>query len=175
LLQLCQVFATATTDPVAENKRGGWPGRSLRRPGDDGPTVAVRALSVRGETFGRAPGRRRLRPGHPSAIVGAVPEAPPSPLAEVWIAVNRFGLSGEVRGPGERVSVEEAMRMVTTDAAYTLGVEDKVGSIVAGKFADFTVIERDPFEVPKEAPRDIPIWGTVLGGKIFPANEIRQR
>ena len=48
------------------------------------------------------------------------------PLEEVWIAVNRFGLSGKVRSPGERVTVDQAFRMVTIDAAYTLGVEDKV-------------------------------------------------
>jgi predicted amidohydrolase YtcJ len=39
------------------------------------------------------------------------PVAPPRPLEEVWIAVNRIGaLSGEVRGPGERVSVDKALR-----------------------------------------------------------------
>ena len=40
--------------------------------------------------------------------------------------------------------------MITTDAAFTLGVEDKVGSIAPGKYADFTVLHQDPYEVPKE-------------------------
>jgi len=61
------------------------------------------------------------------------PVAPPRPLEEVWIAVNRVGaLSNEVRGPGERVSVDKALRMITIDAAYTLGVDDRIGSIEAG-------------------------------------------
>jgi predicted amidohydrolase YtcJ len=56
--------------------------------------------------------------------------APPRPLEEVWIAVNRIGaLSGKVRAPDERVSVDQALRMITIDAAYTLGVDDEVGSI----------------------------------------------
>jgi predicted amidohydrolase YtcJ len=111
--------------------------------------------------------------GVPTSLHADTPVAPPNPLEEVWIAVNRFGLSGAVRGPAERVGVREALRMVTIDAAYTLGVEDKVGSIAAGKFADFAALEQDPFEVPKEKIRDIPVWGTVVGGRVFPSSAIR--
>ncbi len=99
--------------------------------------------------------------------------APPVPLEELWIAVNRFGLSGKVRAPEERITLDQALRMVTIDAAYTLGVEKEVGSIQAGKFADFVVLEQDPHAVPMEKIRDIKVWGTVSGGRIFPASEIR--
>jgi predicted amidohydrolase YtcJ len=63
--------------------------------------------------------------------------------------------------------------MVTTEAAFAHGMEDKVGSIAPGKYADFAVLEQDPYAVAKENIRDIKIWGTVLGGKVFPASEIR--
>lgn len=102
------------------------------------------------------------------------PVASPNPLEEVWIAVNRFGLSGKVRGPEERVTVHQALRMITIDAAYTLDVEDKIGSIIPGKLADFTVLEQDPYTVEKSKIRDIPVWGTVLGGKVPPASEIKK-
>jgi predicted amidohydrolase YtcJ len=96
------------------------------------------------------------------------PVAPPRPLEEVWIAVNRIGaLSGEVRGPGERVSVDKALRMITIDAAYTLGVDDKVGSIETGKLADFTVLDADPREVEPMAIRDVPVIATILGGRVI--------
>ncbi len=111
--------------------------------------------------------------GVPTALHADTPVAPPRPLEEVWIAVNRFGLSGKVRGPEERISVHQALRMVTIDAAFSLDVEDKVGSIAAGKFADFAVLEQDPYTVPKEKIRDIKVWGTVVGGRVFPASEIR--
>jgi predicted amidohydrolase YtcJ len=111
--------------------------------------------------------------GVPTSLHSDTPVAPPRPLEEVWIAVNRFGLSGEVRGPQERVSVDQALRMVTTEAAFAHGMEDKVGSIAPGKHADFAVLEQDPYAVAKENIRDIKIWGTVLGGKVFPASEIR--
>jgi predicted amidohydrolase YtcJ len=63
--------------------------------------------------------------------------------------------------------------MITINAAYVLGVEDKIGSIEPGKFADFTILEADPYEVPPEKLREIPVWGTVIGGKIFPGGEIK--
>jgi predicted amidohydrolase YtcJ len=111
----------------------------------------------------------------PTSLHADTPVAPPFPLEEVWIAVNRFGLSGRVRGPDEQVDIHQALRMITIDAAYTLGVERKVGSIASAKFADFAVLDQDPHDVPKEKIRDIKVWGRVLGGKVFPASEIRPR
>ena len=70
--------------------------------------------------------------------------------------------------PNERISVEAAMRAITIDAAYVLGMEDEVGSIRAGKKADFTVLEQDPFEVEPQELRNIAIWGTVFEGRPFP-------
>jgi predicted amidohydrolase YtcJ len=111
--------------------------------------------------------------GVPVSMHSDTPVGPPRPLEWVWIAVNRFGLSGKVRGPAERVTVRQAFRMITADAAYTLGVEDKVGTIEPGKMADFTVLEEDPFAVPVERIRDVRVWGTVVGGRILLASAIR--
>ncbi len=95
---------------------------------------------------------------------------PLHPLTVAWIAVNRIALDGKtVLAPGERISVESALRAITVDAAYILGMEDKVGSLEPGKFADFTILEQDPFEVDPKALKDIPIWGTVLGGRPYRA------
>ena len=92
----------------------------------------------------------------------------------MWIAVNRVGIrSGKVLAPDERVTPYQAMRMVTIDAATTLGAEDKVGSIRTGKFADFSVLGANPLEVDPMAIRDIPVWGVVIGGTKHPASEIK--
>ncbi|GHE80183.1 hypothetical protein GCM10019059_43110 [Camelimonas fluminis] len=103
------------------------------------------------------------------------PVAPPRPLEEVWIAVNRRGaISNKVLGPAERVSVNKALRMVTIDAAYTLGVDEKVGSIEAGKFADFVVLGDDPATVAPNAIRDVPVLATISGGRVISTRDTRK-
>ncbi len=98
----------------------------------------------------------------------------PSPLLEVWTAVNRIGFtSGKVHAPAERVDVARAMKMVTIDAAYTLGVEDKIGTIEAGKLADFSVLDDDPQAVDPMKIKDIPVVATILGGKVTLTSETR--
>jgi predicted amidohydrolase YtcJ len=104
--------------------------------------------------------------GVPIALHSDSPMGPPTPLEWVWIAVNRPSIeSNKIMAPAERVTVHEAMRMITVDAAYHLGMETKIGSIEAGKFADFTVLEQDPYTVDPMKIKDIPIWGTVLAGR----------
>lgn len=103
------------------------------------------------------------------------PVGVPSPLTEVWTAVNRIGvISGEVHAPAERVTdVGKAMRMVTVDAAYTLGVDDRVGSIETGKFADFVVLEADPQEVDPMTIKDIGVVATILAGQVTLTSKTR--
>ena len=126
----------------------------------------------RAETAARL--RTLVSSGALTALHTDTPVAPPRPLEAMWIAVNRVGIrSGKVLAPDERVTPLQAMRMVTIDAATTLGAEDKVGSIRAGKFADFTVLGANPLEVDPMAIRDIPVWGVVIGGTKHPASEIK--
>ncbi len=95
---------------------------------------------------------------------------PMHPLTAAWVAVNRIAADGKtVVAPGERIGVERALRAVTIDAAYVIGMEDKVGSLEPGKFADFAILEEDPFEVDPMKLKDIRVWGTALGGKLQPA------
>lgn len=90
--------------------------------------------------------------------------APAHPLTSAWVAVNRFAESGEVLGPNERVSVHDAMRAITIEAAWVLGQEGQIGSIRAGKKADFTVLDEDPYEVAPERLKDIRVHATVFEG-----------
>lgn len=94
--------------------------------------------------------------------------APAQPLLLAWVAVNRVGANGKVLAPEQKLSVHEAMRAITIDAAHAIQMENQVGSIKVGKKADFTVLEQDPYEVDAMALRDIPIWGTVFEGRPFP-------
>jgi predicted amidohydrolase YtcJ len=96
------------------------------------------------------------------------PMAPAEPLTLVWAAVNRIGSDGRVWGAEQRLALDLALRAVTIEAAWSLGMEDEIGSIRPGKRADFTVLAADPTEVAPETIRDIQIWGTVLDGRPHP-------
>jgi predicted amidohydrolase YtcJ len=53
-----------------------------------------------------------------------------------------------------------------------INMESKLGSIEAGKLADFAVLDKDPYEVGVDSLRDIKVWGTVFEGKAHPAKSI---
>jgi predicted amidohydrolase YtcJ len=90
-------------------------------------------------------------------------------LHTMWAAVNRVTSSGVVLGPDERISAERALRAVTIDAAHQMRMEDRIGSITPGKFADFVALAEDPLEVEPMTIRDIEVRGTVVGGAVTEA------
>ena len=109
-----------------------------------------------------------MRSGIPTSLHSDFTMAPAAPLTLAWVAVNRITSEGTLMAPEERISVQRALRAVTIDAAFALRMEQEIGSIVAGKRADFTVLEEDPFEEDPVKLKDIPIWGTVFEGKPYP-------
>lgn len=112
-----------------------------------------------------------MRHGVPFAMHSDAPITPLGPLFTAWCAVNRLTASGRLLGASERIPVEAALRAITLGAAYTLRMDDEIGSIEVGKRADFAVLEDDPTAVPPEALKDVRVWGTVLGGCVFRAPE----
>ena len=115
--------------------------------------------------------RTALDAGIPMAIHSDAPVTPLAPLFTAWAAVNRRTASGRIQGKEERISIKEALWAITMGAAYTLHLDGEIGSIDVGKRADFAVLEEDPTSCSSIALKDIPVWGTVLGGRIFPAGE----
>lgn len=104
----------------------------------------------------------------PLSFHSDLPMGPSSPLNFLWAAVNRVTPSGRVAGPEERISVEDALRAVTIEAAYSWRKESELGSIIPGKIANFTVLDQDPFTVDPLKLNQIPIWGTIFEGRAFP-------
>ncbi len=109
------------------------------------------------------------RTGVPFTIHSDAPVTPLGPLFTAWCAVNRLTASGRVQGASERISVDAALQAITLGAAYTLKLDHEIGSIECGKRADFAVLVDDPTAVPAEQLKDVRIWGTVQGGRIFQA------
>jgi predicted amidohydrolase YtcJ len=111
--------------------------------------------------------RTALDTGVPTAIHSDAPVTPLGPLFTAWCAVNRRTASGRIQGKAERIGVDEALRAITLGAAHTLHLDGEVGSIEVGKHADFAVLEEDPTTCGPDALKDIPVAGTVQGGRVF--------
>ncbi|MBX2883052.1 MAG: amidohydrolase [Granulosicoccus sp.] len=106
----------------------------------------------------------------PLAIHSDAPITPLGPLFTAWCAMNRETSSGRQLGGYECLSLDQALQAITLGAAYTLRLDQEIGSIEAGKQADFAVLNADPYQVP--SLRDINVWGTVQQGRVFSADEI---
>ena len=104
-----------------------------------------------------------------------MPMAPADPLFLMWCAVNRLTASGRVAGPNQRVSAEEALRGVTIEAAYSLKLEDEIGTISPGKRANLTILKNNPLSVNPSEIRNVGVWGTVMEGRKLPAGKIEKR
>jgi len=111
-----------------------------------------------------------IKEGIKVALHSDMPMAPASPLILMHAAVNRDNFTGNVAGPNQRISAIEALRAVTINSAYVLRLEKMYGSIEKGKFANFTILDRNPLNVKENEIKDIKIIGTVLKGTQHPLN-----
>lgn len=96
------------------------------------------------------------------------PVSPYGPLKYITQGVTRVWqspLQRKVLGPNERISVDDAIRAVTIDAAYQMMSDDKIGSLEVGKLADFVVLEKNPRATSAEQIGDIKVLQTWVGGK----------
>jgi predicted amidohydrolase YtcJ len=112
--------------------------------------------------------------GIPYAMHNDPPVTPPNALENMWIAVNRLTSSGKELGPDLRITPEQALLAYTREAAMTLGIEDEVGTLAPGMYADFVVLSDDPLKIDPMKIRDIQIEATVMNGRVTyyaPADE----
>jgi len=115
------------------------------------------------------------RAGIPWSLHSDMPMAPADPLFLMWCAVNRITTSGRVAGPNQRISAEEALRGVTIEAAYSLKLEDEIGTISPGKRANLTILKKNPLSVDPSEIRNIGVWGTVMEGRKLPVGAADKR
>jgi len=91
------------------------------------------------------------------------PIVPIDAMLQLWTPVARETSSGQALGPEERIPVEQALRAMTSDAAWQLRLEEQIGSIEPGKQADLVILSENPLDYDGDL-RDIRIERTVSGG-----------
>ncbi|MBW2561237.1 MAG: amidohydrolase [Deltaproteobacteria bacterium] len=90
---------------------------------------------------------------------------------QIYSAVTRKSYTGEIIGAKQAISVKDALRLYTTNAAYASFEEHIKGSIEPGKLADLTVLDRDILTIPVEEIKDMRPEMTIVGGEIVYQNE----
>ncbi|HEY4864918.1 MAG TPA: amidohydrolase [Candidatus Dormibacteraeota bacterium] len=110
--------------------------------------------------------RSALDAGIKISLHNDAPVTPESPLLNMQTAVTRRARgSGRVLGPEHRITPLEALRAQTIDAAWQLFMEDRVGSITPGKFADLVVLDGNPLATDPERLSELNVVETYLGGR----------
>ncbi|OBJ48389.1 amidohydrolase [Mycobacterium sp. 1423905.2] len=93
------------------------------------------------------------------------PVTPEEPLRNISVAATRTAPSGRVLAPEERLTVEQAIRAQTIDAAWQLQADEVIGSLEVGKYADLVVLSADPRTVPADQIADLQVRATYLAGR----------
>jgi predicted amidohydrolase YtcJ len=112
------------------------------------------------------PYREMLAAGVHFALSSDAPVASYRPLDTVYSAVTRTTVGGEAIGIDQAISVEEALRACTHDAAASYFADDRLGTLEVGKLADVVVLDGDPFTTAADAISEIGVGMTLLGGEV---------
>jgi predicted amidohydrolase YtcJ len=92
--------------------------------------------------------------------------SPINPLHYVKVATTRtLWDGGEVLGEDQKVSVQQALKAITIDAAWQINADDRLGSLTPGKLADFVLLDKDPQAVEPETIDSIKVIGTWCNGQ----------
>lgn len=112
---------------------------------------------------GISPAKSAADIGLPFSIHLDTPVVPMDPLFATWSAVNRITSSGKALGPNERISVMQALRSVTIDAAWQVFLDKETGSLEVGKKADLVILAENPLLQPTTLDK-INVLATYVAG-----------
>ena len=113
--------------------------------------------------------RTVLNSGARLALGSDFPVEAVNPFFGIYAAVTRQDQKGWPAGgwyPEQKLTLAEAIRGFTSDAAFAAFEEDSRGTIEPGKLADFTVVEGDFFAMPQSDLFKTKVRYTVVGGEI---------
>ncbi|MGE0847588.1 MAG: amidohydrolase [Flavobacteriaceae bacterium] len=103
-------------------------------------------------------------PGNSDAI--GITRDQHNPFPAIQASVERRSQGGEEIEPDQAVTVEQAFRMYTNWAAYSLSWEDKMGSLEPGKVADFIILDKDPYRLPVSELKNLAVTSTYIDGEL---------
>ena len=120
-----------------------------------GPERANRAM----------PMRNAIKAGLLTSLHSDSPMYPPQPFKLLRTAVSRKTRKGEVIGPEQSVNIDEAIKAVTINAAWQLFMEDEIGSLEVGKYADLVILSDNPWKIDPDKLDEIKVIETYSEGR----------
>ena len=121
------------------------------------------AIGEYGENF--SPYGWFKREGVPVILSSDTPVAFPNAFEAIYNAVTRKTIYGNVIGENHKITLEEALKGYTIEAAKAIHKEDKLGSIEQGKLADFAILSKNPFDVSSDDLQTIDVTETWVSGE----------
>src|ERR671921_339109 len=145
-------------------------------PSEESPGVYCVALYELGDSYIRNftpeqlacsyPGRTWFDRGIVAAGSSDVPVVDCDVLVNLRSAVTRLTQTGQRMGPGQGVTIDEALRMFTINGAFASFEDDLKGTITPGKLADLVVLSGDPRALPPEDLPSLSIEMPVIDGRV---------
>jgi len=86
------------------------------------------------------------------------------PLRLIQTAVERKTTAGEIIATDQRITIIDALKAMTINGAYSINMEDEIGSLKEGKYADFVVLDKNPLDIPTSELENINILETYING-----------
>ena len=93
------------------------------------------------------------------------PMFPADPFSLMQTAITRSTRTGTVLGADEALTPIQALRAMTINGAWQLGMEKEIGSLETGKWADLVIVDRNPLQTPVVRWRDIQVVRSMIGGR----------
>ena len=101
----------------------------------------------------------------PGSDWSVVPSVNPWIAIEALVTRERPGGSEDSFGKEQAITLDQALRLFTVNAAIHMGKEETLGSIEPGKLADLIVIDRDPYEIPVNELHQVRVMHTFINGE----------
>jgi len=145
---------------------------------DIGISAASHYVNYMGDDYSEAIGEKTdyitplasaIRAGIHTTLHSDAPLAPPQPLKAASAHMTRTTRHGTISNASEQLTAMEALKAITLDAAWSLGLDDTLGSIEVGKRADFTILADNPLTTAGPDWPLIKIEGTMIDGHWHPA------
>jgi predicted amidohydrolase YtcJ len=111
------------------------------------------------------PMRWFLDAGIPATMASDYPPGPFEPMMAFTSMLTRTDIRGTVWGASQRITFDEALKVVTVNGSHASFEERIKGSLSPGKLADLVVLGRDPRAIDAREIVDVPIDRTMVGGR----------